>query len=268
MRREIRADRAIPASESHVSAVAPDDIDEDQFSHCSTDQHVDNLFDLLGERDPTVHFDSMSEHMSSQWLAAMKAPGSKILASQRPELNTLLCLGRVLMGQTDCLNALVDKPNDAAARKAAEAWLLEAGLARSALVSRLNFFQLLATGLDDKAAAALAEAAAFKRRAASEDGAAMAGLPIACPHLAELYESFKRKAVEKAVKALHDPPAPAPDRSAKLSPPQPPDDDDDPDSLRVQLDKERACAMMISVFIALQQEQPLGCPRTLIELHM
>jgi len=94
------------------------------------------------------------------------------------------------------------------------------------LRARLNHYQLLASGLDGKSAAALADAAAFKRLVASHGDCVLAGLPVACPHLAELFADYQKKAMDKAVKALHDPP---PAKSAK---PAASSDDDDIDSLR------------------------------------
>jgi hypothetical protein len=73
--------------------------------------------------------------------------------------------------------------------------------------------------------------AAFKRRVASHCDGVLAGLPIACPHLADLFADYQKKAMHKAVKALHDPP---PSKSAK---PAASSDDDDIDLLRDQLEK-------------------------------
>ena len=104
-------------------------------------------------------------------------------------------------------------------------------LARDTLIMRLNHYQLLSSGLDGKSAAALADAAAFKRRVASHGDGVLAGFPIACPHLAELFADYQKKAMDKAVKALHDPPP------AKSGKPAASPDDDDTDSLRAQLEK-------------------------------
>ena len=90
--------------------------------------------------------------------------------------------------------------------------------------------------LDGKSAAALADAAAFKRRVVSHVDGVLAGLPIACPHLAKLFDDYQKKAMDKAVKELHDP---TPVKSAK---PAASSDDDDIDSLRAQLKKAEARA--------------------------
>jgi hypothetical protein len=104
---------------------------------------------------------------------------------------------------------------------------------------RLNHYQLLSSGLDGKSAAALADAAAFKRRVASNGDGVLAGLPIACPHLAELFADYQKKTMDKAVKALHDPPP------AKSGKPAASPDDDDTDSLRAQLEKAEARAKQL-----------------------
>jgi hypothetical protein len=85
--------------------------------------------------------------------------------------------------------------------------------------------------LDGKSAAALADAAAFKRLVVSHVDGVLAGLPIACPHLAKLFDDYQKKAMDKAVKELHDP---TPVKSTK---PAASSDDDDIDSLRAQLKK-------------------------------
>ena len=79
-------------------------------------------------------------------------------------------------------------------------------VARDTLTTRLNHYQLLASGLDVKTAVALADAAAFKCYVTSHGDCVLAGLPIACPHLAELLADFQKKAMSKTVKALHNPP--------------------------------------------------------------
>ena len=75
---------------------------------------------------------------------------------------------------------------------------------------------------------------AYKRRVASHGDGVLAGLPIACPHLAELFADYQKKAMDKAVKSLHDPPTAKPAKPAASS------DDDDIDSLRSQLAKAEA----------------------------
>jgi hypothetical protein len=79
-------------------------------------------------------------------------------------------------------------------------------VARDALTTHLNHYQLLASCLDTKSAAALADAAAFKRHITCHGDGVLAGVPIACPHLAKLFANFQKKAMDKTVKALHDPP--------------------------------------------------------------
>jgi hypothetical protein len=100
-------------------------------------------------------------------------------------------------------------------------------------------YQLVASGLDAKSAAALAEASAFNRRVARHGDGVLAGLPIACTHLAELFADFQKKAMDKAVKACHDPPA-------KTGKPAALPDDDDINSLRAQLEKSEAHAKKLA----------------------
>ena len=58
-------------------------------------------------------------------------------------------------------------------------------VARDALIARLNHYQLVASGLDAKSAAALAEAAAFKRRVSRHGDGVLAGLPLSLIPLSE-----------------------------------------------------------------------------------
>ena len=67
-------------------------------------------------------------------------------------------------------------------------------------------------------------------------------MPIAWPHLAGLFAEFKKKAVEKAVKVLHDPPAAAQTGKSSSVP-----DNDQLDSLRAQLEKAEASAKKFEV---------------------
>jgi hypothetical protein len=133
---------------------------------------------------------------------------------------------------------MYDDPR-AVTRDQIEPLLPQIAVARDTMTTRLNHYQLLASGLDVKSAAALAEAAAFKRRVARHGDGVLAGLPIACPHLAELVADFQKKALDKAVKACHDPPA-------KTGKPAALPDDDDIDSLRTQLEKSEAHAKKLA----------------------
>ncbi len=104
-------------------------------------------------------------------------------------------------------------------------------VASDTLTTRLNLYQLLASGLDVKTAADLADAAAFKRSITSHGDCVLAGLPIPCPHLAELLADFQEKVMSKTVKALHNPP------QAKCGKPADPPDNDDTDLLHTQFEK-------------------------------
>jgi hypothetical protein len=182
------------ASRPRCSASPPvSDADSDSRSRASTDDADDSLEALLGDADPNLQHDLAYCGLSSPWATAVKRAGSKML-------------------QIDDVLSHLD-------------------LARNTLIARLNHYQLLASGLDSKSAAALAAAAAYKRRVASHGDGVLAGLPIACPHLAELFADYQKKAMDKAVKALHDPP------TAKSAKPAASSDDDDIDSLLSQLAK-------------------------------
>ena len=140
-------------------------------------------------------------------------------------LSAFLITGRTVQYLAWLVLHLRDDPS-AVSRQQIDDVLPHLDLARNTLITRLNHFQLLASGLDGKSAAALAAAAAYKRRVASHGDGVLAGLPIACPHLAELFADYQKKAMDKAVKALHDPP------TAKSAKPAASSDDDDIDSLR------------------------------------
>jgi hypothetical protein len=117
-------------------------------------------------------------------------------------------------------------------------------VARDTLTTYLNHYQLLASCLDVKTASALADAAVFNCRVASHGDSVLAGLPIACPHLAELFADFRKKAMAKSVKALHDPP------QAKSGKPAALPDDGDTNSLHTQLEKSEAHAKKLEARLA------------------
>jgi len=139
-------------------------------------------------------------------------------------LSAFLITGRTVQYLAWLVLHLRDDPS-AVSRQQIDDVLSHLDLARNTLIARLNHYQLLASGLDAKSAAALAAAAAYL--------AAAAGLPITCPHLTELFADYQKKAMDKAVKALHDPP------TAKSAKPAASSDDDDIDSLRSQRRKTR-----------------------------
>jgi hypothetical protein len=66
----------------------------------------------------------------------------------------------VIMDLVWIVNQLSDYPSSVS-RDQIDLVLLDVEVARSTLISRLNHFQLLASGLDAKTAAALADASAF-----------------------------------------------------------------------------------------------------------
>jgi hypothetical protein len=75
---------------------------------------------------------------------------------------------------------------------------------------------------------------------------------IACPHLAELFTDFQKKAMDKAVKALHDPP------QAKSGKPASATDNDDINSIRAQLEKSEACVKKLEASLSDSGRKPHG----------
>jgi hypothetical protein len=147
-------------------------------------------------------------------------------------LSAFLITGRTVQYLAWLVLHLRDDPN-AVSRQQIDDVLSHLDLARNTLISRLNHYQLLSSGLDAKSAAALAATAAYKRRVASHSDGVLSGLPIACPHLAELFADYQKKAMDKAVKAMHDPP------TAKSAKPAASSDDDDIDSLALSSRRPR-----------------------------
>jgi hypothetical protein len=120
-------------------------------------------------------------------------------------VSAFLITGRTVQYLAWLVLHLRDDPS-AVSRQQIDDVLLHLDLARNTLITCLNHYQLLSSGLEGKSAAALTAAAAYKRRVASHGDGVLAGLPIACPHLAELFADYQKKAMDKAVKALNDPP--------------------------------------------------------------
>ena len=222
------------ASRPRLSASPPvSDADSDSRSRASTDDADDSLEALLGNADPNFQHDLAQCGLSSPWALAVKSPGSKMAPDDIVNLSAFLITGRMVQYLAWLVLHLRDDPSSVS-RQQIDDVLSHLDLARNTLIARLNHYQLLASGLDAKSAAALAAAAAYKRRVASHGDGVLAGLPIACPHLAELFADYQKKAMDKAVKSLHDPPTAKPAKPAASS------DDDDIDSLRSQLAKAEA----------------------------
>jgi hypothetical protein len=212
--------------------------DSDAVSRASTDDSSSSLDALLGVASGDLAHDLRQSGLSSAWVLAVRNAGSKISGDDIVNLSTLLIVGRMLQDLSWLVYQMYDDPR-AVTRDQIEPLLPQIAVARDTMTTRLNHYQLLASGLDVKSAAALAEAAAFKRRVARHGDGVLAGLPIACPHLAELVADFQKKALDKAVKACHDPPA-------KTGKPAALPDDDDIDSLRTQLEKSEAHAKKLA----------------------
>jgi hypothetical protein len=212
--------------------------DSEAVSRASTDDPSSSLDALLGVASADLAHDLKQSGLSPAWAAAVKNTGSKLSADDIVNLSTLLIVGRMFQHLSYLVYDMCDN-NVAVPRDQLESAIPHIDVARDALIARLNHYQLVASGLDAKSAAALAEAAAFKRRVARHGDGVLAGLPIACSYLAEIFADFQKKAMDKAVKACHDPPA-------KTGKPAALPDDDDIDSLRTQLEKSEAHAKKLA----------------------
>ena len=212
--------------------------DSEAVSRASTDDPSSSLDALLGVASADLAHDLKQSGLSPAWAAAVKNTGSKLSADDIVNLSTLLIVGRMFQHLSYLVYDMCDN-TVAVPRDQLESAIPHIDVARDALIARLNHYQLVASGLDTKSAAALAEAAAFKRRVARHGDGVLAGLPIACSYLAEIFADFQKKAMDKAVKACHDPPA-------KTGKPAALPDDDDIDSLRTQLEKSEAHAKKLA----------------------
>jgi hypothetical protein len=219
-------------------------------SRASTEDLCSSLDALLGVVSGDLAHDLLKCGLSPAWALAVKSTGSKISGEDIVNLSTLLIVGRMLQHLAWIVYQMHDDPS-AVPRDQIEDVFPHIAVARDALTTRLNHYQLLASGLDAKSAAALADAAAFKRRVDRHGDDVLAGLPIACPHLAELFANFQKKAMDKAVKALHDPQA----KSGKTAASP---DDDDIDSLRAQLEKSEARATKLEARLSDANRKPHG----------
>jgi hypothetical protein len=208
--------------------------DSETASRASTDDLSSSLDALLGVASSDLAHDLRQSGLSPAWALAVKSTGSKFSGDDIVNLSTLLVVGRMLQDLSWLVYQMYDDPR-AVTRDQIEHVLPQIAVARDAMTTRLNHYQLLASGLDAKSAAALADAAAFKRRVARHGDGVLAGLTIACPHLAELFADFQKKQMDKAVKACHD-------HTVKSGKPAASPDDDDIDSLRAQLEKSEAHA--------------------------
>jgi hypothetical protein len=190
------------------------------------------LSELLGQRDPLLHYREGRQHLSAEWSAAIESKGSTLQPSSYHELNTLLGVGRQNQELAAILADLLDGPDPDTHARAEEALARNAETERD-LLERLNWFQLRAGGHDAAAASAIVSAAAFAQRSES-DMATVGGLPIACEHMRRLIEDFKKRNIAKALSDIHDAPSGKATKNAK------PHDDDALQKLQDQLDKERA----------------------------
>ena len=236
--RAARAERR--AHGTQRAARGDDELDDDRRSIASTSAgRASHLADLLGHPDPTLQYTADKTHFSPEWAAALRGTNSNVPVRAIPDLNATLCLGRANMDMAAAIEELVDNPGPEA-RARAEQVLIANEQAEAVALQRLNMFQLLADGQPAAAASAIIDAAAFAQRSESEAGPVMAGLPIACPHMRELVDAFKKKAIDKAVKEIHEQPSAKGGGKGKGDKSK--DDDDDLQKALKQLEQERARA--------------------------
>ncbi len=210
-------------------------VDDDERSYTSSQAPPpSHLAELLGQPDTTLLYTPDKQHLSPAWWAALRSPKSNVPERSIGDINTVLCLARANWEAAQALAELLDNPGPEA-RARAEQTLAANEQAEAVALHRLNYFQLLADGQPAVAATAIVEAAAFAQRSESEHGAVMAGLPIACPHMRELVDAFKKKAVEKAVKDLHESSTSKGGKGDKSK-----DDDDELQKALKSLEKEQA----------------------------
>ena len=200
------------------------------------------LDSFLGHPSALNAFNEGYQHYSPEWFQAVTGPQSKVTKNQHPELNAAFCAARAIFNLALVLSAVLDNPNSDEARRDADAVLAESERAQEVLMERFNFFQLLAAGKSASAAAIIADAATFARRAHSEHGPTMAGVPIADNFMADILETHKKKCVELELKHLHDAPDAGAGKGAKggKSSKSESSESDDMAALRKQLEKEQA----------------------------
>jgi hypothetical protein len=230
-----------PVAPRHSASPTGSATGSDTTSLASTEEDLVSILDaILGVASDDLAHDFRKRGLSPAWSNVVKSTGSKILGDDIVNLSTLLIVGRTLRHLAWLVYQIHDDPS-AVPRDQIEDVFPHITVVQDSLSTRLNQYQLLASGLDDKAASALADAAAFKRRVAQHGDGVLAGLPIACSHLTELVADYQKKTMDKDVKALHDP---SPEKSGK---PANLPGDDDIDSLRAQLEKSEARAKKLEV---------------------
>jgi hypothetical protein len=213
----------------------------DTTSLASTEEDlVSSLAALQGVASDDLAHDFQKRGLSPAWSNTVKSTGSKISGDNIVNLSTLLIIGCTLLHLAWFVYQIHDDPS-AVPRDQIEDVFPTITVAQDNLTTRLNHYQLLASCLDDKAAAVLSDANAFKCRVAQHGDGVLAGLPIACCHLTELVTDYQMKTMDKAVKALHD------HSLAKSGRPATSPDDDD---ICVQLEKSEACAKKLEVSLS------------------
>jgi hypothetical protein len=135
----------------------------------------------------------------------VKSMGSKLSINDIDNLSIFLIVGSMLQYLAWLVDQLCDDPITVLHTQINDVFP-HIAVNLDVLTTFLNHYQLLASCLDTKTASALEEVSVFKRRDASHGDSVLAGLPIACPHFAELFANFQKKAMDKVVKTLHNPP--------------------------------------------------------------
>jgi len=206
---------------------------------------------LLGVASGDLEHDLLKCCLFPAWALAVKSTGSKISGDYIVNLSTLLIVGHMLQHLAWLVYQMYDDPS-VVPHDQIEDVLPHITVSRDFLTMRLNHYQLLASDLDTKSASALADATAFKSRVDRHGDGVLAGLPIACPHLTELFADFQKKPMDKGVKALQDPP------QVKSGKPSASPDDDDIDSLRTQLEKSETSSKNLEARLSDANRKPHG----------
>ena len=148
------AARTSPAASSRPRRSASptvSDADSDSRSRASTDDADDSLEALLGDADPNLQHDLAHCCLSSPWATSVKSAGSKMLPDDIVNLSAFLITGRTVQYLAWLVLHLRDDPS-VVSRQQIDDVLQHLDLARNTLITRLNHYQLLASGLDCKSA--------------------------------------------------------------------------------------------------------------------
>jgi len=105
----------------------------------------------VGDADPNLQHDLGRYGLSSPWATAAQRAGSKMLPDDIVNLSVFLITGRTVQYLAWLVLHLRDDPS-VVSRQQIDDVLQHLDLARNTLITRLNHYQLLASGLDCKSA--------------------------------------------------------------------------------------------------------------------